>query len=84
MKFDKTSLTAPADKPFKIKFDNRDAGTPHDVDILDGSGAKVFDGPDFPGPAVRDYDVPALAAGAYKFVCSIHPALMTGELTVGG
>jgi plastocyanin len=84
VKFDKTSLTAPADAPFKIKFDNRDAGTPHDVDILDGSGAKAFDGPDFPGPAVRDYDVPALAAGAYKFICSIHPALMTGELTVGG
>lgn len=84
VKFDKTSITAPADKPFKITFDNRDVGTPHDVDILDGAGTPVFEGPAFPGPEVRVYDVPPLAAGAYKFICSIHPALMTGELTVGG
>jgi plastocyanin len=84
VKFDKTSITAPADAPFKITFDNQDAGTPHDVDILDAAGAKVFDGADFPGPEVRVYDVPPLAAGAYEFICSIHPALMTGELTVGG
>jgi plastocyanin len=84
VKFDMTSLTAPADKPFKITLDNRDVGTPHDVDILDGSGAAVFEGPDFPGPEIRFYDVPPLAAGAYTFICSIHPALMTGDLTVGG
>lgn len=84
VKFDKTSITAPADMPFKITLDNRDVGTPHDVDILDGTGAKVFDGADFPGPEVRVYDVPPLAAGAYQFLCSIHPALMTGDLTVGG
>jgi plastocyanin len=83
VKFDKTSLTAPADKPFKITFDNRDVGTPHDVDILDGAGAKVFDGKDFPGPEIRVYDVPPIAAGTYQFICSIHPALMTGELTAG-
>ena len=81
VKFDKASITAPADKPFKISFDNRDVGTPHDVDILDGSGTKVFEGADFPGPEVRVYDVPALAAATYKFICSIHPDLMTGELT---
>jgi hypothetical protein len=84
VKFDQTALTAPADQPFKINFDNQDQGTPHDVDILDGSGAKVFDGKDFPGVAQRVYDVPALKAGAYKFECSIHPALMNGQLTVGG
>ena len=84
VKFDKTSISAPADEPFKITFDNKDVGTPHDVDILDGTGAKVFEGADFPGPEVRVYDVPPLAAGAYKFICSIHPALMTGDLTVGG
>ena len=36
VKFDKTEITAPADGPFTIHFDNQDAGTPHDVDILDG------------------------------------------------
>jgi plastocyanin len=84
VKFDVTTLAAPADKPFTITFDNKDTGTPHDVDITDASGAKVFDGKDFPGPAVKTYDVPALKAGTYKFLCSIHPALMNGELTVGG
>ena len=74
---------APADKPFKIDFDNQDAATPHDVDIVDGAGTKVFDGKDFPGPAKQVYDVGPLAAGGYTFICSIHPT-MTGQLTVGG
>jgi hypothetical protein len=84
VKFTVATLSAPADKAFQILFDNKDAGTSHDVDILDANGKKVFDGKDFPGPGQRTYDVPALAAGAYKFECSIHPALMSGELTVGG
>ncbi|HET9522394.1 MAG TPA: cupredoxin domain-containing protein [Candidatus Limnocylindrales bacterium] len=84
VKFDLAALTAPADTPFKISLDNRDVGTPHDVDITDAGGAKVFDGKDFPGPEVRVYDVPALSAGTYGFLCSIHPATMNGVLTVGG
>lgn len=83
VKFNVTTIAAPAAKPFKITFDNRDAGTAHDIDILDSSGAKAFDGKDFAGPAVQVYDVPALKAGTYKFECSIHPALMNGELTAG-
>ena len=84
IKFDVTTLNAPADKPFQIAFDNKDAGTPHDVDILDSTGAKVFDGAVVTGLAQKTYDVPALKAGTYKFECSIHPALMNGQLTVGG
>lgn len=84
VKFSVDKLSAPADKPFQVAFDNKDAGTPHDFDILDSSGKKVFDGQDFPGPGQKTYDVPALAAGAYKFECSIHPQLMFGVLTVGG
>ncbi len=84
IKYSVSALSAPADKPFTIAFDNKDKGTSHDVDIADASGAKVFDGKDFPGPAQKTYDVPALKAGTYKFFCSIHPALMNGELTVGG
>ena len=81
VKFDQSTLTAPA-TGFTIAFDNRDAGTPHDVDILDGTGTKVFDSKDFPGPAKKDVPVPPLAAGTYKFECSIHPAAMFGTLTV--
>lgn len=82
--FNVKTLTAPADKAFTVNFDNEDAGTPHDFDILDASGTKVFDGKEFAGVAQKAYDVPALKAGTYKFECSIHPALMNGQLTVGG
>jgi plastocyanin len=82
VKFDKADLSVPADTAFTIHFDNRDAGTNHDVDILDASGAKLFDGKDFPGQAVQDYGVGPLKAGTYKFECSIHPAPMFGTLTV--
>ena len=84
IKFDVSTLATPADEPFKITFDNKDDKTNHDVDILDAAGTKVYDMKDFPGPAVKTFDVPALKAGTYKFECSIHPALMNGQLTVGG
>jgi cytochrome c oxidase subunit II len=81
VKFDQSTLTGPA-TGFVIHFDNKDAGTPHDVDILDANGKKVVDDKDFPGVAAQDYAIPALPAGTYKFECSIHPALMFGTLTV--
>ena len=84
IKFDQATLTAPANKPLKITLDNKDAGINHDVDILDSTGAKVFDMKDFVGPAIKTGDVPALKAGTYKFECSVHPAQMNGVLTVSG
>jgi len=81
--FDQASLSAPANVPFKIEFDNRDPGTPHNVAIHQGSptGPEIFKGEIFPGPAKRTYDIPALQPGTYGFVCSVH-ANMTGTLTV--
>ena len=83
IQFEQTELKAPADKPFVIRFDNKDAGTPHNVEIKDASGQSVFKGEIFNGAAVKDYAVPALAAGTYAFVCTVHPN-MVGTLTVGG
>ena len=81
--FDPTALQAPADTPFKIDFDNKDPGTPHNVAIHEGgpTGPEVWKGEVFAGPAKKTYDVPPLKAGTYGFVCSVHPN-MTGTLTV--
>jgi cytochrome c oxidase subunit 2 len=81
VQFDKTSLEAPAGQPFAIKFDNKDASVAHNVAIHDASGSEVFKGEIFPGVDSRTYAVPALDAGTYTFVCSVHPS-MTGTLTV--
>jgi plastocyanin len=76
-------LAAPADTPFVIRFDNRDAGIPHNVEIKGANGTTVWKGDIFNGAEVRDYQVPAIAAGTYQFVCTVHPN-MVGTLTVGG
>ena len=81
--YEQSSLEAPANTPFQIEFDNKDAGVPHNVSIHkdSASGQEVFKGDIFNGPDKRTYSVPALPAGAYAFVCSVHPN-MTGTLTV--
>lgn len=73
------SITVPAGKRFKLTLDNRDQ-VPHNVEIKDGAGTSLFKGEIFSGPAVKVYDVPALAAGQYTFVCTVHPN-MTGTVT---
>jgi plastocyanin len=83
IKYEQTTLTAPASTPFQIQFQNNDAGVPHNVSLhLGGStGAELFKGTIFNGIETRTYDVPALDAGAYAFVCSVHPT-MIGTLNV--
>ena len=82
VKFVETSVDVPAAAAFKIDFDNQDPGTPHDIVIHKGdvNGEVVFDGEQFNGVKLVVYDVPALDAGTYGFVCSIHPGLMTGVM----
>jgi plastocyanin len=83
IKFEQAEVSAPAGVPFLIRFDNKDAGIPHNVEIKDPSGASVFKGEIFNGTAVKDYQVGALAAGTYQFICTVHPN-MVGTLAVGG
>ena len=80
--FDTTAVTVQADTAFTLVFDNQDATAPHNVVVNDPSGKVVDIGenPWFTGPEERSYNYPALAAGAYPFVCAVHPN-MTGTLT---
>lgn len=86
--YGETQVTATANTPFTIHFDNQDPGIPHNVVIYKGTdtsatpvftpGATVF----VTGPDNDDYYIPALEPGTYTFVCSVHPAVMIGTLAV--
>jgi plastocyanin len=81
IEFDTNHLDAPAGQPFTLEFDNNDPGIPHNVEIKDASGASRFKGQIVTGPMKVSYQIPALEAGTYMFVCDVHPN-MTGTLTV--
>ena len=77
--FSPTEVSAPADAPFAIVFDNQE-GVPHNMAISDAAGTKVFTGEIVSNQQVT-YSVPALGAGSYPFVCEVHPD-MKGTITV--
>jgi plastocyanin len=82
VQYDQTALSIPAGKPFTVGFAN-DEPVPHNVAIHEGSatGKERFRGEIVTGPTTIVYQVPALEAGAYAFVCTVHPN-MVGTLTV--
>jgi len=69
--FDTDTLQVPAGQPFIIRFENQEA-IPHNVSIFDGDTA-LFEGEIVTGPTTIDYQVPALEAGSYDFLCEVHP-----------
>ena len=80
---DQPTLTAPANSPITIEFDNQDV-VPHNVKLFKDAigGETVYDGEIFTGPAHRDRTRSARSRpGTYPFVCAVHPN-MTGTLTV--
>ncbi|MGH2658126.1 MAG: cupredoxin domain-containing protein, partial [Actinomycetota bacterium] len=82
--FDQTSFTVPAGAPFVIDFDNRDAGTQHNVQIFDNpdfTGSPLFEGDLVTGPDTATYEVDSLDPGTYYFNCVVHPQ-MQGTIEV--
>lgn len=83
IKFDLAELSVPANTPFRIVFENRDAGVPHNVAIYEGQagGPGLFKGEIFNGVETRTYEVPGLPAGNHYFQCDVHPS-MNGTVRV--
>lgn len=82
--YDVKELTAPAGKAFGIDFKQEDSGVGgHNVEIRDSGGQTLFKGQVLTDPGETTYTIPALKAGTYTYICSIHPIpQMTGTLTV--
>jgi mono/diheme cytochrome c family protein/plastocyanin len=82
--YDVHELSAPANQAFGIDFKQMDSGVGgHNVQIKDAGGTVVFDGQVLNDAGEVTYQVPALAAGTYTYICKIHPIpAMTGTLTV--
>jgi cytochrome c oxidase subunit 2 len=78
-RFDIDEFTVPADTAFCIAFENQEA-VPHNVSILDG-GEHLFTGDFVNQPGSITYQVPALPAGEYTFVCDAHVQAMNGTVT---
>jgi plastocyanin len=76
-------LAAPAGQPFTINFDNQD-GAPHNVAIYNDSSrsGSLFVGDRVDGPKKVTYEVPAIEAGSYYFVCDFH-LFMNGTFIAG-
>ncbi|HLF76766.1 MAG TPA: hypothetical protein VJB57_04680 [Dehalococcoidia bacterium] len=81
--FDKRSLSAAANAPVQLTFDNTDVGTLHNFALYTNNRAttKIFGGELTTGPNVTVYRFTAPAAGSYFFRCDVHPDTMTGTFT---
>jgi plastocyanin len=74
--FDPTELQVPAETPFTLELVNSDNGIPHNVEIRDQSGAGLFTTDTFNGVETRSFDAPALPAGSYQWICTVHPNMV--------
>ncbi len=69
-------IGVPANVPFTLVLDNRDAGIPHNVDVKDSSGNTIIKSEVVPGPARLEIAMPALPPGNYQFNCDVHPNMV--------
>jgi plastocyanin len=77
-----TTLTAPAGKVWHVEIDNQD-GPPEHHNFAVASGktfAEQIDQSANFNNGTFTFDVPALPAGHYLFICTVHPDVMTGTL----
>ncbi|MGZ5352720.1 MAG: cupredoxin domain-containing protein [Actinomycetota bacterium] len=82
--FDTDTIELPADTAMTLTFDNQDAAVQHNIAIYtdDSLSEELFNGALITGPDTIDYEIPALPAGEYYFVCIVH-LTMNGTVLVG-
>jgi len=78
-----SALTAPAGKAWHVSVNATDPLGFHNFTITSGPAVeqRIFQSPKF-GVGVHKFDLPALPAGTYTFVCTIHPETMHGTVVV--
>jgi len=81
--FDRRTLSAPANAPLTLRFDNRDPGVIHNFSLYDNNRltTKIFVGELTTGPSVTNYTFTAPAPGSYFYRCDVHPDTATGTFT---
>lgn len=79
--FDTDCLAVAADTPFTVTFANKEAVAPHTFSLYGIDNTPIRRGPNIEagGSEVADFD--GLPAGAYYFLCDLHPS-MTGDFFV--
>ncbi|MCI0632422.1 MAG: cupredoxin domain-containing protein [Actinobacteria bacterium] len=84
IEFDTDTIDLPPGAPTTITFDNRDAGTQHNIAIYTDPelSQELFNGDLITGPETIEYAVPSLEPGEYFFECIVHPT-MNGTVVVG-
>jgi len=81
--FNTKQINLKANGLVSMTLDNRDPGTPHNLEILTSAGGSTIEkGVDpFSGPAKQTWTFTAPAAGTYYFQCIVHPQ-MNGKVVV--
>ena len=82
--WDQAELRGPADMTFEVDYVNADA-VRHDFAVLPQAGTLsdlVFKSEMVAASTSKLLAVPALRAGTYDFVCSLHASTMRGTLTI--
>lgn len=79
-----TTLAAPAGQVWHVQIDNQD-GPPEHHNFVVASGKtfpeRIYQSTNF-NKGTFTFDVPALPAGNYLFICTVHADVMTGTLEI--
>ncbi len=79
LEFDPTTISAPANTPVQLIFNNQSDSQPHNLVFQEGIEAKTADVVQPGQSQTISFTTPG--AGSYTYVCTIHPG-MEGTLTV--